>query len=168
MVESDASARNRARRRRRSAITLIVVLLILFGAFWYAYSYYKGSDSAPAVAAPTTSCAAGKPVKVTVNVYNATDRNGLAASTAATIRKRGFTVKSVANDPLNKTVKATAEVRYGPAGAAQAKGVGALVTKPVMVDDKRKNATVDLVLGNAFTGLTSATLPRTGCPAGKG
>ena len=154
VVESDISAYRRRQRRRRSAITLGVVLLILFGAFWYSYSYYKGSDDA--VATPTTTCTGGKPVKVTVNVYNATSREGLAGTTAETLKKRGFTVGTIANDPLERTVKGTAEVRYGKAGATQAKVVAATVTKPKLVKDKRKSKTVDLVLGDGFKSLTSA------------
>ncbi len=150
---ADVIDHRRRSRRRRSAITLTVVVLILFGAFWYSYSYFRGSSDTPT---PTTTCTGGKPVKVTVNVYNATSREGLAADTATTLKKRGFTIGKVANDPLDKTVKGSAQVRYGPAGAKLAPVVAATVTKPKMVKDKRKNATVDLVLGDGFTALTTA------------
>ncbi|CCH77217.1 putative membrane protein [Nostocoides japonicum T1-X7] len=155
LTESDLAEQRHRSRRRRTAISLSVVVLILFGAFWYSYSYFKGS-SGDASATPTTVCSGGKPVKVTVNVYNATTRQGLAADTASTLRKRGFTIGSVANDPLHKTIKASAQVRYGPAGVKLAPVVGATVSKPVMVKDKRKSATVDLVLGNGFKALTAA------------
>lgn len=155
VTESQISEQRRRSRRRRSAVTLALVLLILFGAFWYSYSYYKGSSDDVA-AAPTTTCTGGKPVKVTVNVYNATSREGLASSTAQTLKAHGFTIGAIANDPLERTVKGTAEVRYGPAGAKLAPVVAATVSKPKMVKDKRKNATVDLVVGNGFKSLTSA------------
>jgi hypothetical protein len=158
VVESGAS-RSRRARQRRALITLGVVALMLFFAFWYAYSYYQDSDKARA--APSTTCttatttAALRPAQVTVNVYNATDRNGLAAKTAAEVRKRGFKVSTVSNDPLDRNVTSAAEVRYGTKGAASSKLVLALVKGSKAVKDKRTDATVDLVLGARFTALAA-------------
>ena len=121
VVESGAS-RSRRARRRRTLITLGIVALMLFFAFWYAYSYYQDSDKAGATPAPTctptaTSTASRVPSQVTVNVYNATDRTGLAAKTASDVRKRGFKVSAVSNDPLQRQVAIAAEVRYGTTGS---------------------------------------------------
>lgn len=155
VVESGAS-RSRRARRRRALITLAMVALMLFFAFWYAYSYYR--DSGSRVAAPRVSCtttsAVPVPSKITVNVYNATDRSGLAARTAGEVRKRGFNVSTVSNDPLQKKIAIPAEVRYGPTGAAGSKVVIRLVKGAKAVKDSRTDASVDLVLGNKFTALT--------------
>lgn len=155
VVESGASARARA-RRRRALVTLLVVALALFGAFWFAWSYWKKPATPAAAATPTctTSKPAAKPAKV--NVYNATTREGLAASTAATLQRRGYVIGAVANDPLHKTIKGTAEIRYGRSGTTAAAPVLALVTKPVKVVDGRKDSSVDLVLGNGFAALAAA------------
>jgi hypothetical protein len=165
VVESGSSRARRA-RRRRALITLAVVALMLFFAFWYAYSYYRDSNNPKA--APTTTCtttAAAKPTgkatartpaQVTVNVYNATERNGLAAKTATEIRKRGYRVSTVSNDPLQRTVTIPAEVRYGTSGTASAKLVLTLVKGAKAVRDSRADASVDLVLGEKFTALTPA------------
>lgn len=165
VVESGASRTRRA-RRRRALITLGVVALMLFFAFWYAYSYYR--DSNHAKASPGPSCTATStalvPSMVTVNVYNATDRVGLAAKTAADVRKRGFKVSTVANDPLQKDVAISAEVRFGPTGAASGRLVMALVKGSRAVKDSRTDSSVDLVLGAKFTALAPA--PKT-TPAGK-
>jgi type 1 fimbria pilin len=154
VVESGAS-RGRRERRRRALITLAIVALMLFFAFWYAYSYYR-SDRAKPAAVPTPTCTTTAPIapkSVTVNVYNSTERNGLAAKTAADVKKRGFTVRTVANDPLNKKVAGSAEVRYGTAGKDKANLVLALVKGAKAVPDKRTDATVDLVLGAKYTAL---------------
>lgn len=157
VVESGASAARRA-RRRRALITLGVVALMLFFAFWYAYSYFQTSNHTPR-AVPTPTCtstsAVRVPAQVTVNVYNATDRAGLAARTASDVRKRGFRVSAVSNDPLQKKVAAAAEVRYGATGAPSAKLVLALVKGSKGVKDSRTDSSVDLVLGNTFTALTA-------------
>lgn len=157
IVESGASASRRA-RRRRALITLGLVSLMLFFAFWYAYSYYRHSDAHPAAATPscTTTAAARTPRDVTVNVYNATDRSGLAAKTAGQVRKRGFKVATVANDPLQRKIPGPAEVRYGASAGPDSKLVLALVKGAKAVRDGRPDASVDLVLGEKFTALAAA------------
>lgn len=170
IVESGAS-RSRRSRRLRALITLALVALMLFFAFWYAYSYYKTSSeptAAPAAACTTAAAppkgAAPQPSEITVNVYNATDRDGLAGKTATEVRGRGFEVATVTNDPLQRTVPGPAEVRYGKAGAAKAKVVLGLVKGAKPVRDARSDASVDLVLGEKFTALVK---PRQQVPAGK-
>ena len=162
VVEAGAS-RSRRARRRRALITLGIVALMLFFAFWYAYSYYQDSKSPRATANPTCTATATStaktPSQVTVNVYNATERNGLAAKTAAEVRKRGFKVATVSNDPLNRNVTTAAEVRFGSKGAASSKLVLALVKGSKAVKDKRTDATVDLVLGDRFTALAAPAKP---------
>lgn len=159
IVESGAS-RSRRSRRRRALITLSLVALMLFFAFWYAYSYYRSSSEPTAVPAATCTTAAApakaaapKPSDITVNVYNATDRAGLAGKTASDLRERGFTLATVTNDPLQRTVAGPAEVRYGKAGAAKAKVVLGLVKGAKPLRDARSDASVDLVLGERFTAL---------------
>jgi hypothetical protein len=167
VVESGSSRARRA-RRRRALITLGIVALMLFFAFWYAYSYYQDSNKTkasptPTCTATTTAKTTGKatpavrtPGQVTVNVYNATERSGLAAKTAADIRKRGYKVSTVSNDPLQRNVAIAAEVRYGTSGTASAKLVLTLVKGSKGVKDSRTDSSVDLVLGEKFTALTAA------------
>ncbi|HEV7196196.1 MAG TPA: LytR C-terminal domain-containing protein [Pedococcus sp.] len=154
-VETGASSAGRS-RRRRSLITLALVALMLFFAFWYAYSYYRASGSPQASASTSTCTGTTTPVPsaITVNVYNATQREGLAARTAAEVRKRGFKVSSVANDPLQHTVTGVAEVRYGRAATESSKLVLALVKGGKLVLDGRTDGTVDLVLGEKFKALS--------------
>ena len=158
IVESGASSSRRA-RRRRALITLGLVALMLFFAFWYAYSYFEASDGHRTTATPATCTAptapALTPAGVTVNVYNATDRSGLAATTASAVRKRGYRIATVANDPLQKTVPGPAEVRYGATGRTGARLVLTLVKGAKAVKDSRTDSSVDLVLGDRFTALAA-------------
>jgi LytR cell envelope-related transcriptional attenuator len=170
---TDAAASDHARQRRRSLITLAVVLLGLFFAFWYAWSYYQAETAAVSARPPAATCAPFDPKAVrvedtTVNVYNASNRSGLAASAAKTLAERGFIIGKVANDPSKRKAPAVAEVRHGPDGEAQAGLVRSALPKgTVIVVDKRKGATVDVALGAKFTGLapavTASGLPT--CPA---
>lgn len=156
-VHESGYARRRRVRQRRMVITLGVVALALFFAFWYALSYYRANKDVPA-ARPVcvTPTVALPPGKVTINVYNATNRTGLAASTAKSLASRGFVIGKVANDPLKKTVKGAVELRFGPKGKAAAGVVAKHLSSAKSVADKRKDASVDVVLGNAWKQLATA------------
>jgi hypothetical protein len=149
-------------RKRHPVATGAIVLLmmaVLFGATFGAVRLLRGSstpDTSGPTAAPcvTTTVQPGlvlpKPATVTVNVYNATDRAGLAARTAADLKTRGFGIGKIANDPLGKSLTNVAEVRYGPAGKANAQLMVYYVPGATLVLDKRTDTTVDLVLGTKF------------------
>ena len=170
-TEADGSVR--ARRRRRSLITLAVVLLALFFAFWYAWSYYQADSSARAGRPPAATCAPYDPDAVTpavtrVNVYNASDRSGLAGAVGKALKERGFAIGKVANDPTDRTPPTVAEVRHGPSGVTQAKLVASAMPKGTkIVNDKRRGNVVDVAVGVKFTRLvpapTATGLPM--CPA---
>jgi hypothetical protein len=140
----------RVRRRRRSTVVIAVVLLALAGAFYYASSYWRASEpkAGPCSTEPATDLL--QPRDVSLNVYNATSRRGLAAAVAKGADKRGFSVKAVANDPKNATVKGVAQIRFGPEGADSARLLKQYVPKATYVNDKRKGDTVDLVVGDAW------------------
>jgi hypothetical protein len=158
-VESASVAR--ARRRKRTAITLLVVIGLLAAAFYYASSYWtRGPSRASGGSACTVTADPSGPVyptQVTVNVFNATSRTGLAASVGRLVSARGFVLGTVSNDPLRKSIPGTAEVRYGPAGERAAKLVQSLVPGATLLKDTRADASVDLVLGTAYKDLVTAT-----------
>ncbi len=114
--------------------------------------------SAAPVAPALPVAAAGavpQPATVTVNVYNATDKAGLAARTADELKKRGFTVGKVGNAPsaLQKKVPGTAELVAGTAGIGAATLLGAQVTGASSMADARTDASVDFVIGDGYTAL---------------
>ena len=134
---------------------------MLFGATYGVVHLIRGGGSGtPGASATTpTPCVTTtvkpgvvlpKPGTVTVNVYNATNRAGLAKRTSAVLATRGFPIGHVANDPLGKSVKGVAEVRYGPSGEQGAKLLLYYVPGAVLVADQRTDASVDLVLGTKF------------------
>ncbi len=158
--ESGASI-HRRRRRRRAAITLTLVAIVLLGTFAVAAAYFQGwvGSRVPNPAA-TTACQPVTPAKplapraVMLNVYNSTDRSGLAASVAKSLRTQGFRVIDVANDPLGRELSGVGEVRHGRAGTAAAALAVTRLKGAKLVLDKRKDSTVDLVLGTTFTALS--------------
>lgn len=170
MPERELTSELRHRQQqRRTTTTILVVILMLFFAFWYAYSYYRSSTGEAAPRSSGASCRpfdprVATPANTTVNVYNATTKKGLAARTATELKRRGFTVGEVSNDPLKRKVAGAAEVRFGPSGKPRAQLLVPLGGKgTTQLTDKRKDTTVDLVLGATFTSLAPAPKP-TGTP----
>lgn len=148
----------RRRHRRRAVLTLAFVTMVLTATLLYAASYVQGWVGSPKPkAVVNASCNPDpslKPREVTLNVYNATGRTGLAAGVARSLEKQGFKVASVDNDPMGRTILTLGEIRAGPTGAAAAiLASGRLAGAPVR-QDTRADASVDLVLGQKFRTLS--------------
>ena len=97
-----------------------------------------------------------EPKDVKINIYNATDEAGLAGSVADDFRNRKFQVKKVGNA---KPVDTVAVLRYGPKGVGSAHLLRAYFLNQAKLepDLKRKDDTVDVVLGNGFQQLATTT-----------
>jgi len=152
--------RGRGGGRRIAAVTVTLLLLVTLAVL--AWLSTRGDDEPDVRARPEPTCPtpssfppALAPAKVRVNVYNATDRRGLAAKVAGQLERRGFDVRQVDNDPLGRTVTGAAEVRHGDEGAAAARTVAAQVGTVVAVPDGRPGGSVDLVVGTGFTALVT-------------
>lgn len=158
---------DRPRRRHPLATTIIVVLMmaVLFGATFGIVRLLRGSGSdqaSPGATSPapcvTTTVVPGvalpKPGQVSSNVYNSTNRAGLAKRTAADLGSRGFKIGRVANDPLGRSIAGVAEIRYGTAGLANAQLMRYYILGAVLVQDARTDATIDVVLGQKFKAVT--------------
>jgi len=121
------------------------------------------SDKQSGQADDGQSCAPGaKPANttmpkeqdVTLNVYNSTDRTGLAGSTATELKKVGFHVASVKQDPTGAVINGSAQVRFGRLAVGAAQLIRAYVPGATLqYDPNRENKTVDLVLGKKYQAL---------------
>ncbi len=172
MSEQD---RGRQLRRRhmheRQAVIFGVLLAVLALAGLGAAAVFTGSLDLPVFARdfatepePTATqdpypCppAGSLPVaanQVSVKVYNATTRVGLAGATAAGLAERGFVIAATENAPV--TYDGVARIIFGTQGVAQAYTLAAHIDGAVMVLDPRTDATVDLSLGAQFPELKPA------------
>ncbi|MBC7559756.1 MAG: LytR C-terminal domain-containing protein [Dermatophilaceae bacterium] len=149
----------RRRRRRRAVITLSFVSLMLIATIAYAASYVQGWVGTPKTTSVANANCSSEPTLtpagVTVNVYNASARTGLAASVARALDDKGFRVATVDNDPLGKTILTVGEIRAGPSGAAAAALISKRLVGATVVRDDRPDASVDLVLGKRYRALNT-------------
>uniref|UniRef100_A0AAU2JTC5 LytR C-terminal domain-containing protein n=1 Tax=Streptomyces sp. NBC_00049 TaxID=2903617 RepID=A0AAU2JTC5_9ACTN len=110
------------------------------------------AEAKPAVTLP-------KPADITVNVYNATPRAGLAKAVGDELRKRGFVVGHVGNAPadFDKKVPGTGILLGSPTTDKAAFSVlGAQLAGTTQQTDTRETEDIDLILGDAFKELSTA------------
>jgi hypothetical protein len=162
--------RTRTRRRRRTFGFALSGLLVLgVGAYGLVnlvtapssgtQACKAGSVRAATASEPAASGAAVSPdgtPKFTLNVYNSTDRRGLAANTANELKLRGFIIGQVTNDPLKAKLSVSAQVRGAKSRVAELRAVAAEVPGAQISPDNRTDPSVDLVLGTGFSDLASA------------
>ncbi|WDZ87616.1 LytR C-terminal domain-containing protein [Micromonospora cathayae] len=96
---------------------------------------------------------------VKINVYNATEKGGLATAIADDFRNRKFQVKKTGNDPQERGVDEVAVLRYGPKGVGSAHLLRAYFLNQAVYeyDAKRADDVVDVVLGSSFQQLATTT-----------
>ena len=170
-------------RGGRSLMPVIVAAVLalavgLAAGWWWAGRDSSGSGASSGASPTPSDCptelvsAYPAPATITVNVFNATTRAGLAKSVAAEMKARTFLIGTVSNDPKKTPIAAPAEVRHGPGGEQAAAVVAAQVSGAVVVVDGRTDPSVDLAVGDGYTALvapdvaaaTLAPKPPPGCP----
>jgi LytR cell envelope-related transcriptional attenuator len=100
-----------------------------------------------------------EPQDVKINVYNATDKPGLATEVRTDFENRKFKIEKHGNDPANKRVAEVAVLRYGPkaVGAAWLLRAYFLNEATTEFDAKRADNVVDVVIGAKFKQLATTT-----------
>lgn len=171
---------SRPRRRRRivfTALGAILGLALLGYGSLQLMNVFRGESSGkhaaagkdcatpkPRAGAAAAASAAAKPAvvlpqpgEITVNVYNATPRAGLAKAVGDELKKRGFTLGKVGNAPadFDKKVPGTGILVGSPATDKAAFSVlGTQIEGDTQQTDARESADIDLILGDAFKELS--------------
>ncbi|MET7756611.1 LytR C-terminal domain-containing protein [Streptomyces sp. NPDC005389] len=161
----------RPHRRRRIILASAAAVVVLGAAGWgtlQLVDVFSGDAGTKATAGKQADCkpvaratappaaALPKPAQITVNVYNATPRSGLAKTTADELKKRGFKIGKVGNAPAAYDKKVPgAGLILGATTAT--KGVfpvlGTQLAGATTKTDTRGTADVDLIIGTAFKNL---------------
>ncbi|KAF3469673.1 LytR C-terminal domain-containing protein [Streptomyces sp. Tu 3180] len=174
-ITGDKYPRMRRPRRRGRLVVLTAASLAVLGAAGWGtlqlIDVFTGGDPASTAGTKAVCAVKASPVAVpkalpepgtiTVNVLNATTRGGLAQKTADELKERGFRIGEVANatKEYDKKVKSTG-VLLGPDSALDTSlpVLGAqLAGAERRTDAARKGSEVDLIIGDAFRGLTKKT-----------
>ncbi|WP_329417138.1 LytR C-terminal domain-containing protein [Streptomyces sp. NBC_00704] len=117
------------------------------------------SASGAASAAGGVAGAVPRPAQITVNVFNATTRSGLAKTTADELKKRGFRIGEVGNAAKQYDKKVTGTgLLLGPASSLNTSLpvlATQLTTAERRTDAARTGPAVDLIIGNGFKALAS-------------
>ncbi|MFI6895773.1 LytR C-terminal domain-containing protein [Streptomyces sp. NPDC050256] len=185
-ITGDKYPRMRRPRRRSKLVLAAIASVVALGlAGWgtlQLIDVFTGGDKQASAAdrkadCPTTAPSAPakvlpKPAKITVNVYNATPRGGLAKAAADELKKRGFTIGKVGNATAayDKKVAGTALLLGAPAAVDGTFPVlGTQLPGAATKTDARKGADIDLIIGTKFkafstpqsaaTALTALTKP---------
>lgn len=155
--------RGKVRKRQAISFTVIVLLVIGIGVLGAAIHqgvvpWPFGSGESTAQACPTTPTdTPAQPADVSVKVLNATSTSGLARRVATELKARGYVVVETGNAADDKRNFADpAQIQYGKDGLAAAKSLQVQIAGAVLVDDKRADSTVDLLIGTAYTALVPA------------
>ncbi|MGA5193893.1 LytR C-terminal domain-containing protein [Streptomyces exfoliatus] len=161
----------RPHRRRRIVLAAAAAVIVLGAAGWGTLQLVdvfsgeegkkttagKQADCKPAARATTAPAVIlPKPGQITVNVYNATPRSGLAKTTADELKKRGFKIGKVGNAPTAYDKKVPgAGLLLGATTAAKGAFpvLGTQLKGATTKTDTRGTADVDLIIGTAFKNL---------------
>jgi hypothetical protein len=175
-ITGDIYPRMRPRRRRARLVAAVVASVAVLGLVGWGtlqlIDVFTGGDKHTSAAGSGADCRTKtttaaqtkvlpKPGTITVNVYNATARTGLAKQTADELKKRGFKIGAVGNasKDFDKKVKGTG-ILLGPASALDT-SLPVLSTQLAdaerRTDAARKGNDVDLIIGDAFKTLTRRT-----------
>ncbi|MFC0531116.1 LytR C-terminal domain-containing protein [Phytohabitans kaempferiae] len=144
---------------------VVVGVLVVFALVFVGVALVRDSQGGEA---PSANCPEGWPradmvlresKDIKINVYNATDTQGLAESVADDFAGREFQVQKKGNDPKKKGVDGVALLRYGPKGLGSSQVIRAffLDKAETEYDPNRQDDVVDVVLGSQFQQLATPT-----------
>jgi hypothetical protein len=150
--------RPRSGRRPLPPLIFLLVLAVAAVAVW-GYVIRQDQQHVAAQKAACSTVAAAppslQPASITLRVYNATPKAGLATTVANSLKQRGFTVGEVANDTSGRKVAGVGELRHGALGKKNADYVRVYLPGAGDFPDTRADDTVDVVIGPDFSTLAT-------------
>lgn len=138
---------------------MVILLGILAGGGWWGWKSLMSSSAEPTCTEQKLTNNRLLPKQVVLNVYNGGARAGSAGRVADVLKKRGFNIDRVANEPKGDKTDVVA-LRGASATAPEMLLVaGQLNQKAQMIGDGRTDHTVDLVIGAGFGSVRLKGIP---------
>lgn len=140
------------KHRLRQVMLFVTIPGVLLGTASITAAYSAGWMTPPPPKPACTPIVVPAPARAsfTVNVMNATGRQGVAAEVAVGLAKRKFTVGGISNAPESWYVTQTAVVHHGPKGLDQALLTASQIPGAKLFADTRSGTSVDVVVGLGY------------------
>lgn len=165
-----AIIRPQPRPRRRihwqTPITLVVLIGLLAGGAWWGWNSLTKSTAEPVCEMQQLPNGKLTPKQVEVNIYNAGAKDGTARATADVLRKRGFLIGRITNEPGGQKVNGVVVRGSAANPQAQLLQLQMLQRAPIVVD-QRTDPSVDVLVGKGFTGLNPKYATSVPVPGGQ-
>lgn len=145
---------------------MVILLGILAGGGWWGWKSLMSSSAEQTCTQQKLTNNRLVPKQVVLNVYNGGARAGSAGRVADALKKRGFNIDKVANEPKGDKTDVVA-LRGATANAPEMLLVaGQLNQKAQMIADGRTDHSVDLVIGSGFGSVKLKGIPSVAVAAG--
>jgi hypothetical protein len=166
--------RSVGRPLRTAAVLVALLLVVVVAGRWGWNQLTRPFGDVAAATSPTATATPGctpggeippAPSAITVNVYNAGNVQGLAATAAEQLATRGFVIGAVDNDPLDKSLDGIGEIRSAPGSQGAVQTLLLYLPGATWVQDGRADASLDFAAGSGFTGIVDPppAAPVPGC-----
>jgi hypothetical protein len=142
--------RPHSRIRWRTPITMVILLGILAGGGWWGWKSLINSSAEPTCVEQKLANNRLVPKQVVLNVYNGGARAGSAGRVADVLKKRGFNIDRIANEPKGDKIDVVSIRGASETAPEMLLVAGQLNQKALMIADGRTDHTVDLVIGAGF------------------
>jgi hypothetical protein len=160
--DDDRTATQVWRKRRLRQVMLFVTFPgVLLGTASMTAAYSTGwmTQDRPESSCTPVMVTAPARASFTVNVLNATGRDGVAKQVAAGLAKRKFTVGAISTAPESWYITQSAVIHHGPQGLDQALLTASQIPGAKLFADSRTGSTVDVVIGLAYERLGPVSTP---------
>ncbi|MGW7682581.1 LytR C-terminal domain-containing protein [Kribbella sp. NPDC054772] len=158
--------RPHSRLRWRTPITMVILLGILAGGGWWGWKSLVNSSAEPTCTEQNLANNRLVPKQVVLNIYNGGARAGSAGRVADVLKKRGFNVSKIANEPKGDKTDVVSLRGASETAPEMLLVAGQLNQKAVLIADGRTDHTVDLVIGASFGSVKLKGIPSVQVPAG--
>ena len=159
VIPEQAALARSTRRWVLAALGVVTIAGVALGLSWVAQDKWHPNftPATHGIACPSRAITPAAPEDVQVNVFNATETDGLAVDAASSLQERGFHTGLVKNSDMpEETGGAPAVVISGPGTTEAALAVQRQVPRSrVLLQAERTDGTVDLVLGEDFQRLVT-------------
>lgn len=138
---------------------MVILLGILAGGGWWGWKSLINSSAEPTCVEQKLANNRLVPKQVVLNVYNGGAKAGSAQRVADALKKRGFNISKIANEPKGDKIDVVSIRGASETAPEMLLVAGQLNQKALLIGDGRTDHTVDLVIGAGFGSVKLKGIP---------